>query len=483
MNSNRFLFRSAIVLCSLALMGQLPASATEGSAMSLTETAAPAQDTIIFDPPSFTDPPPNIAQFLTEIPPPVSVSCDYANVFLAYAWPANVNMSQETVYNSLLVTPEIAVRPGCSTSSTRFDVDVYADTSRFDGQAWNWGYDSPAIEDAFNSFASVKSTWEPSKKLSPTPKVLAPRTGWWVGLSIEGDLGNPSLIQGEIVSDAEPSFIDDYGNDLCPLGRGGCNWDFKVRVPFGSTVGGEAVFSSSAGFLGQVLDIVEWDLETPGPNNTFDVTVTGTPAVCLAVITCLGDPLTAWERTGAVSAPVVTEVAPGGRSATIKWDAATLDGIPVTSTRSYEVKAYPGGGTCSPQGTALTCTITELTPGDSYQFVVYVRSLFSTNHSQPTEPVAIRDWSPSAPTNMKAVTRGKFTTITWTPPQDSSGIARYQWRVGSTAKTMGKWTSFGSRSTTSLRLTNRSRGSFWIVEVRALWGDALGPSAQVRYRS
>lgn len=91
--------------------------------------------------------------------------------------------------------------------------------------------------------------------------------------------------------------------------------------------------------------------------------------------------------------------------------------------------------------------------------------------------------APQALTNLKAVTRGKFTTVSWTPPTPLWGISHYEWRVGSRANTLGNWQAYGDPKSASLLLQNSVRGRNWIVEVRAVWGSDPGPAVRVRYKS
>jgi len=68
------------------------------------------------------------------------------------------------------------------------------------------------------------------------------------------------------------------------------------------------------------------------------------------------------------SAPRGVSAVPGVESAVVSWSAPSSSGSsPVTS---YEVTASPGDHGCLVSAPALTCTITGLTPGESYTFVV-----------------------------------------------------------------------------------------------------------------
>ena len=67
------------------------------------------------------------------------------------------------------------------------------------------------------------------------------------------------------------------------------------------------------------------------------------------------------------TAPRNVTAAPGIESAVVSWVAPVSTGsFPVTS---YQVTASPGGRGCLVSAPALSCTITGLTPGESYTFV------------------------------------------------------------------------------------------------------------------
>ena len=91
--------------------------------------------------------------------------------------------------------------------------------------------------------------------------------------------------------------------------------------------------------------------------------------------------------------------------------------------------------------------------------------------------------TPQPVSNLRAKTRGKFTTITWRPPQRGYGITHYEWRVGSRLDEMTSWAVFGNSSTSRLRVENFDRGNVWILEVRARWGSEPGPVSRVRFLS
>lgn len=193
--------------------------------------------------------------------------------------------------------------------------------------------------------------------------------------------------------------------------------------------------------------------------------------------------VTAYAKPVAPSAPTDVTAKPGDASAVVSWRSPSNDGgRPV---ESYEVRASPGSSTCQTTR-ALTCVVTGLINGVSYVFTVTASnqvgvsppsepSVQVTPESQPRTPGAIRD--------PKATTSGKTTTITWKPPANAANITAYQWRVGSSPRTMGEWQSLGNSSTKRLRLRNYSRGATWLVDIRAQAGSSYGPTTRIRYVS
>jgi hypothetical protein len=62
---------------------------------------------------------------------------------------------------------------------------------------------------------------------------------------------------------------------------------------------------------------------------------------------------------------------PANKQVTVTWSAPSSNGG--AAITGYQVKASPGGRTCSTTGTR-TCTVTQLTPGTKYTFVVRAKN-------------------------------------------------------------------------------------------------------------
>jgi hypothetical protein len=92
------------------------------------------------------------------------------------------------------------------------------------------------------------------------------------------------------------------------------------------------------------------------------------------------------------SAPRNVSAIPGVESAIVSWVAPSSSGtFPVTS---YEVTASPGEHSCLVSAPALTCTITGLTPGESYTFVAKAYSSVGWSGSSATSNAVVPEAAP-----------------------------------------------------------------------------------------
>lgn len=429
-----FAISTIMVLCFAGLASQ-SATADEPSVPVVGSTAVGEGD-IAFDPPAPWDPmPPDPLWFDATTPPVAQVTCGDAS---AYAWASSVDMSDDPLYRTYMIVPEWVVT-ACRSSSTRDQVRVIVDGRSYPGYVWNWGWDLDELENGY-AFASVKTTWD-NREASIGPwdgPIAAPRPGWWAGLQV-GTAGLGTIIGGQVV-DVFPTFVDDWGVDLCPYGEGQCDWDFTVRVPYGSAVQGSTVFASNGDFLGQVVDD-DWDMEDPGPGNTQDVLVTGAPATCLSVFNCNDRPESLWARGEIPTSPEITSVEAAGGSARVTWATATVDGKYLRGYPEYTVVAYPGGEECSALNRGgqpeLSCVVTGLQVGDSYRFVVYYEGPYVHTHSPTSSAYVVEQARTPSPdtAEMKYSKKRGWRLLVDVRPDESSAVPTHlDYRVGK-----GKW--------------------------------------------
>ncbi|MEI6701332.1 MAG: fibronectin type III domain-containing protein, partial [Actinomycetota bacterium] len=136
------------------------------------------------------------------------------------------------------------------------------------------------------------------------------------------------------------------------------------------------------------------------------------------------------DSVATVSSPVMPSSTPGpafglaatkadGR-ATLRWfGAADTGGLPITG---YRVTATPGGATCQTSG-ALTCTVTGLTNGQSYTFVVVALNANGSGASSAPSAAVTPSTVPGAPTAVSASLGSNRITVTWSAPLGNGGAA------------------------------------------------------------
>ncbi len=146
-------------------------------------------------------------------------------------------------------------------------------------------------------------------------------------------------------------------------------------------------------------------------------------------------------------APTIGTATPGNQSATVTWSAPSTNGgnaiTGYTVTAADSTTPANGGQTCKWTSGLLTCTLTGLTNGDTYQFTVTATNALGTGAaSSPSTPV-IPAAVPGAPT-IGTATRGNASAkVTWTAPTDNGSpitgyvITPYRGSSSQTAVSVG----------------------------------------------
>jgi hypothetical protein len=120
-------------------------------------------------------------------------------------------------------------------------------------------------------------------------------------------------------------------------------------------------------------------------------------------------------------APQFVTAVPANGEVNVSWAAPLSDGgRPVTS---YAVSTLPAGGSCELTTGPLSCTVTGLTNGTPYVFVVA-----ATNEAGPgtmSAPIAAVTprTVPSAVTSISATAGDRKLEVRWTPPESNGGMA------------------------------------------------------------
>lgn len=183
-------------------------------------------------------------------------------------------------------------------------------------------------------------------------------------------------------------------------------------------------------------------------------------------------PSNAVEPTRSMWSPIEVTAEAGNGVAQVSWQPPVLPpGYPVSA---YDVQALPGqpGDRLSCLTSGLTCTVTGLTNGTKYVFIVraFVRGWEQwSDPSTPVTPMAPIT-TPGAVSSLKAASVKSAVKVTWSPPANMGGATSvtYQYQVGKQA-----W-----KSTTATSVTVRGKKSVRItLSVRAV--NEAGPGSSI----
>ena len=117
----------------------------------------------------------------------------------------------------------------------------------------------------------------------------------------------------------------------------------------------------------------------------------------------------------------------GNAEADVSWTAPVSDGGSVIS--QYTVTSSPDGITATTSGTSVT--VTGLTNGTSYTFVVTATNSVGTGSASGASSAVVPATVPGSPTAVSAVGGNAQATVSWTPPVSYGGSAISQYTVTS----------------------------------------------------
>ena len=209
---------------------------------------------------------------------------------------------------------------------------------------------------------------------------------------------------------------------------------------------------------------------TNGTAYTF--TVTATNAVGSSASSALSSAVT---PTGVPDAPTNLSATPSDRQAIVSWTSPASDGgLPISA---YTVTSAPGGSTATTTGTSVT--VTGLTNGTAYTFIVTATNSFGTSMasdpSTPMTPAIV----PDTPTDVTATPSDISAVVSWTAPASDGGSPIAKYTV--TSDTGGVTVTTDSTSVTVAGLTQYTKYTFTVTATNAAGTSASSePSPSVR---
>lgn len=186
-------------------------------------------------------------------------------------------------------------------------------------------------------------------------------------------------------------------------------------------------------------------------------------------------PIGGGEATGLPSAPEAFTITPSTTSAILSWEPPADPGA--TPVTGYEIGYYLASNPVRPtmisvpSGNARTYTVTGLTAGEEYQFLL---SAVNDAGVGPTssENVTVGDL-PGAPTDLTAEPGNGSVTLSWTAGSSgSSAIFDYEYTINEGVD----WTPFAPTGTTGT-VTDLMNGTDYQFQVRAVNSSGPGPAS------
>ncbi|MEI8051122.1 MAG: fibronectin type III domain-containing protein [Actinomycetes bacterium] len=201
---------------------------------------------------------------------------------------------------------------------------------------------------------------------------------------------------------------------------------------------------------------------------------------------------------GLPAAPTNVAGRPGDASADVVWSPPAANGSPITdytatATDLSDSESVSNGAQCTIDASDTICTITGLTNGDSYSFVVTANNAIGTGTpSVASTPVTVSRLSPnkarrsvvapvpSAPTKVVGQPGDGLVAISWKAPTFvGSGITGYT----ATATDVSNQGSASSKSTcttngaTTCTISGLTNGDAYTVKVVAVNGGGASPAS------
>jgi hypothetical protein len=180
---------------------------------------------------------------------------------------------------------------------------------------------------------------------------------------------------------------------------------------------------------------------------------------------------------GAPDVPTGVTGAAGNAQVVVSWTAGENGGSAITGFKAMAVSDTTKS--CSTTG-ALTCTITGLTNGIAYTFVVKATNAIGTSAASAASIAVTPVKVPGAPTIATVVGATGQVTVTWTAPADSGGTHITGYKVKAVSDTTKSCSTSGALTCVVAGLVDTAHYSFTVTATNAVGvGTASTPSNTV----
>jgi hypothetical protein len=247
----------------------------------------------------------------------------------------------------------------------------------------------------------------------------------------------------------------------------------------GSSIIGYTVTASPDGATSIVSDSLRSASVTGLTNGTeYTFTVTATNDVGEGEASAPSDPVTPNIAVTVPAQPLISFVVAGDAQVSVTWSTPASDGGSVIL--SYTVVTSPGGATVTVDASQLTATVTGLTNGTPYTFIVAATNGIGESADSTPSVAATPGTVPTEPTNVVAVAGDGQATVSWTAPADDGGSAIESYSIVASPSGTITVVDVSQLSVTVTGLTNGTEYTFIVTATNGIGeGTSAAPSEAV----
>ena len=283
---------------------------------------------------------------------------------------------------------------------------------------------------------------------------------------------------GSSSASSQSSSVIPYRVPAAPTDVSGVAGNRRVTVSWtaptdngGSAITGYTVTSSPGGITASSAN---------GTTTTATVTnlTNGTPYTFTVVAINAGGSSSASAPSSSITPytvpgkPTGLSAVPGNAQATISWTAPTNNGG--SAITGYTVTSSPGGISIDLSGSATSGTVTGLTDGITYMFMVVATNAAGSSEAGITETSTITATVPDAPTNVVAVAGNASVDVSWSAPFDGgSPITGYI----VTSNPGGFTADVSGNTRTTATISGLTNGTYYVFTVVAINIDGSSNSS------